>query len=68
MLTQDLEGVEFVSLSTDASNHGHVKLLPIMVRYCKVDGSLSVETKLLDFVDLKGETAEQIATEILVVV
>lgn len=51
MLRQDLDQVEFVSLSIDSSNHGCVKLLPIIVRYCKIyDGSMSVEIKLLDFV------------------
>uniref|UniRef100_A0AAZ3RET9 Uncharacterized protein n=1 Tax=Oncorhynchus tshawytscha TaxID=74940 RepID=A0AAZ3RET9_ONCTS len=69
LVTQDLDQVEFVSLSVDASNHGHVKLLPILVRYCKIyDGSTSVETKLLDFVELKGETAEEIAAEVLAVI
>ncbi|CDQ72078.1 unnamed protein product [Oncorhynchus mykiss] len=69
LVTQDLDQVEFVSLSINASNPGHVKLLPIVVRYCKIyDGSTSVETKLLDFVELKGETAEEIAAEVLVVI
>uniref|UniRef100_A0A674CR22 DUF4371 domain-containing protein n=1 Tax=Salmo trutta TaxID=8032 RepID=A0A674CR22_SALTR len=69
LVTQDLDQVECVSLSIDASNHGHVKLLPIVVRYCKIyDGSISVETKLLDSVELKGETAEEIAAEVLVVI
>ncbi|KAL7406482.1 hypothetical protein ABVT39_020149 [Epinephelus coioides] len=68
MVTQDLDQVEFVSLSIDSSNHEHVKLLPIMVRYCKAnDGNMSIETKLLDFVELKGEKAEELAAEIMVV-
>lgn len=59
MVTQDLDQVEFVSLSIDSSNNVHVKLLPKMVRYCKAnDGSMSVETKLLHFVELKGEMAK----------
>lgn len=71
LVTQDLDQLEFVSLSIDASNDGHVKLLPIVVRYCKIyDGSTSVteNRKLLDFVELKGETAEKIAAEVLVVI
>lgn len=69
MVTQDLDQVEFVSLSVDSSNHGHLKLLPIMVRYCKENGgNMSIETKLLDFVELKGEKAEELAAEIMVVV
>ncbi len=43
LATQDLDQVEYVSLSIDASNHGHVKLLPVVVRYCKIyDGSISL--------------------------
>jgi hypothetical protein len=69
LVTQDLDQVEFVSLSIDGSNHGHVKLLPTVVRYFKIyDGSTSVETKLFDCVELKGETAEEIAAEVLVVI
>ncbi|XP_053277202.1 uncharacterized protein LOC128438617 isoform X2 [Pleuronectes platessa] len=69
MVRQDLEQVEFVSLSIDSSNHGHLKLLPLIVRYCKAnDGSMSIETKLLDFVELKGEKAEELAAEIMVVI
>ena len=52
LVKQDLAQVEFVSLSIDASNHGHVKLLPVVVRYCKIyGGNTSVETKLHDFVE-----------------
>ena len=40
-----------------------------MVRYCKAnDGSMSIETKLLDFVELKGEKAVELAAEIMVVI
>lgn len=68
-LKHDLEHVNFVALSIDASNHGHVKLLPIMVRYFKVqEESTSVETKLLDFVELKGETAELISEEVIKII
>lgn len=62
MVTED-----FVSI--DSSNHEHVKLLQIIVRYCREkDGSMSAATKLLDFVELKGEKAEELAAEIMVVV
>lgn len=69
LVTQDQEQVEYVSSSIDMSNHGHVKLLPVVVRYCKIyDWNISVETKLLDFIELKGERAEEIADEVLVVI
>ncbi|KAJ8415662.1 hypothetical protein AAFF_G00402190 [Aldrovandia affinis] len=63
---RDLDNVEFGCLSMDASNHGHLRLLPILDRYCKLyDGTTSAEIKPLDFVELRGETAKQIASEIL---
>lgn len=64
LMTQDLE---YVSLSVDASNHTHTKVLHILIRYCKIFNT-SIETKLLDFVELRGETAEDITSEILSVV
>lgn len=67
LVTQDLEKVQYVFLSIDVYNH--VKLLPVVVRYFKIyDGSISVETKLLDFIELKGVTAEEIVSEGLVVI
>ena len=68
IVMQDLDKVEFVSLSIDSSNHGHMRLLPIMVRYCKNDDSMSIEMKLLNFVELKGEKSEELAAEIVVVI
>jgi hypothetical protein len=52
---------------TDASNHRHVKLLPILIRYVLVDldankteneSCVQIKTKLVDFVEITGETAE----------
>lgn len=67
LVTQDLEQVQYVFLSIDVSNH--VKFLPAVIRYLKIyDGSISVETKLLDLIELEGVTAEEIAAEGLVVI
>lgn len=64
LLTEDFNQAEFVPLSVDCSNHGHIKLLPILVRYCKLQ-SACIETKLLDFVEMKGETSAEISEKIL---
>lgn len=65
-LIKDLKDVQYVSLSVDTSNNRHVKLLPVLVRYFKAyEGSSCVQTKLVDFVELKGETSEHIAAEII---
>jgi hypothetical protein len=49
----------------DTSNHGHAKLLPILIRYLLVDihadkteNCVQIKTKLVDFVEITGETAE----------
>jgi hypothetical protein len=55
-----------VTVLIDASNHGHVKLLPILIRYVLVDidaekkndSCVQIKTKLVDFVEITGETAE----------
>lgn len=46
----------FISLSTDASNHGAVKMFPVIVRYFSVSSGVNV--KLLNFTAEKGETSE----------
>jgi uncharacterized protein YuzB (UPF0349 family) len=51
----------------DAKNYGHVKLLPILIRYVHIDldadktendSCVQIKTKLVDFVEITGETAE----------
>ncbi len=67
LVKQDLEKIQCVFLSIDVSNH--VKLLPVVIGYFKIcDGSISLQTKLLDFIELKGVTSEEITAEDLVVI
>jgi hypothetical protein len=63
-----------VTALIDASNHGHVKLLPILIRYVLVDvdadktendSCVQIKTKLVDFVEITGETAEIISQSAL---
>jgi hypothetical protein len=66
-----------VTVLTDASNHGHVKLLPILIRYVIVDidtdktendSCVQIETKLVNFVEITGETAEILSQSALQVI
>jgi hypothetical protein len=36
-VTEEIKKTSFVTVLIDASNHGHVKLLPILIRYVVVD-------------------------------
>jgi hypothetical protein len=54
-------------LLIDASNHGHVKLLPALISYVLVgivadetenDSCVQIKTKLVDFVEITGEATE----------
>ena len=45
----------------------HLKLLPILARFYK-NKSNEIATKLIDFIDVRGETAEIISSEVLMVI
>lgn len=62
-LKKELSAVRYVCVSTDASNHGNVKMMPVMVRYFLP--TIGVRVKMLEFTSLKGETSEMIASVIL---
>jgi hypothetical protein len=66
-VTEKIKTTSFVSVLIDASDNGHVKLLPILIRYVLVDidadksendGCVQIKTKLVDFVEITGETAQ----------
>ena len=61
LVSQDLIKTE--ALSIDTSNHGHLKLLPILARFYNNE-SKEIVTKLMDLIDAKGETAEIISSEV----
>lgn len=62
-LEKDLLKSNFVSISTDASNHGNVKMMPVVIRY--FIPTIGVRVKLLEFSSEKGETSKIIADLIL---
>lgn len=56
LLKNELKQCRYVSLYTDASNHGNIKLFPVMVRYFRPLEGLSV--KLLDISSQCGENSD----------
>lgn len=65
-MKNELKNVDFVTLSCDTSNHKYLKLLPITVRY--FDGynmHAPINNKVLTFVEISGETADIISSEIM---
>lgn len=63
ILKEELAKRHYVCVSTDASNHGNIKMMPVVVRYfIPTEG---VRVKLLSFGNEKGETSEIISTMIM---
>lgn len=60
ILQDDLSERNFVCISTDASNHGYTKMIPVVVRY--FNPTVGVNVKMIDFTSQKGETSEIIAS------
>lgn len=56
VIFQELQHVNYVSLYTDASNHGATKIFPIVVRYFVP--LVGVKVKVLDISSEPGETSE----------
>lgn len=54
----DVAQTSFISISTDASNHGSTKMFPILLQYFTIQSGLQI--KLLDIQSLKNETSESI--------
>ena len=62
-LHQELDRINFVSVTIDASNMKAVKLLPIVV--CYFLPKSGVKVKLLEFKSVPGETAEILSKYLL---
>lgn len=58
-LKKDLSERHFVSISTDESNRGNVKMVPVVVRY--FIPTIGVQVKMMEFSSEKGATSEIIA-------
>lgn len=61
---KDLQHIPFVGVSTDASNHGDIKMIPIIIHYFDYkNGGLQI--KLINIESRPNETAETISTYII---
>lgn len=60
VLKSELAERRYVSLTTDASNHGNTKMMPVVVRYFMP--TVGVQVKLLCFSSERGETSAIIET------
>lgn len=61
-LTHELALARFVTVLTDASNHGNLKMLPVLVRYFLP--TTGIRVKILDFSTMPGETSEIIFQQV----
>lgn len=62
MVKDELKSKYFVTLSTDSSNRGNIKLLPVVVRYYSLEEG--VQCKLLTLSTLGNETGESVFNEV----
>lgn len=56
MLNDEMAQSRYVTLITDASNHGNVKMVPVLGRF--FIPTVGVKVKMMEFTSQKGETAE----------
>lgn len=55
-LIEEMNNAIYVSIITDASNHGHIKMFPVLVRYfAPLEG---IKTKILNLTAEEGETSD----------
>jgi hypothetical protein len=57
---KELETVKYISAMVDSANHKNLKLVPVLVRY--FIPRKGVQTKVTEFHNLKGETADALTT------
>lgn len=62
-ILQDLKNIPFFSIGTDSSNHGSLKMFPLIVQFFDPDKG-GIVVRLLNVKETKNETSETIATMI----
>lgn len=55
-LKKDFDKIHFVTILTDASNHGNIKMFPVLVRY--FDQHEGVNVRMIEFSNEKGSTSD----------
>lgn len=66
VIKSDLKAVDYVSISTDASNHRYHKIFPIVIQYFSVKSG--IESKLIELDELPNETSDTVSSYIIKVV
>lgn len=62
-IRSELDKITFISAATDASNHGNIKLFPVIFRYfLPLEG---IRTRMVDLVSMTGEKAQDICNLIV---
>jgi hypothetical protein len=54
----ELEKAKYVSIMIDSSNHGALKIVPVLVRYFIPEEG--IKTMVIEFLDLPCEAADQL--------
>jgi Fe-S cluster assembly scaffold protein SufB len=62
-IREELEDAKFIFVMIDSSNHKHIKLVPILVRY--FIPQQGVKMKILEFTNLSGESSTQLTEHIV---
>jgi hypothetical protein len=62
-ILEELETVKYISVMVDTSNHKSLSLVPVLVQYFLP--RKGVQTKVIEFLNLKGETADVLTTYIM---
>jgi hypothetical protein len=62
-ILEEMESVKYLTVMVDTSNHKNLKLVPVIVRYFTPEKR--VQTKVIEFHNLKGETTHVLMTYIM---
>lgn len=63
VLKEELETINFVSVSIDTSNHKSIKIFPILIRYFSPE--TGVHVKVLEFSSVKCETSTVLSEHVM---
>lgn len=61
---QELEDIPYITVSTDASNHGSTKLFPILIQYFDFKNG-GIQSKILNITNKQNETSDTISSMIV---
>ncbi|XP_026819093.1 uncharacterized protein LOC113557737 [Rhopalosiphum maidis] len=62
-ICKEIENINFATIMIDTSNHKNLKIVPILIRYFKPNSGIQI--KVFEVTNLKGETANILATYII---